>query len=114
MDARLTVGFVSFILDDEIIFLLQAESSMDQHRNGRIIISQKAQELLSKIEFDEKDKKTGEKVTKTKIISGYKISPIPAKLQQGSIVRRFKKFIRVFLIWLVVWNHQSDISIRIR
>ncbi|EKN1665684.1 hypothetical protein PWL12_004977, partial [Salmonella enterica] len=102
---------MSFILDDEIHFF-GAKNYMDRiGKNAEEVILKKAQELLSKIEFDEKDKKTGEKVTKTKdIISGYKIFTYTCATAGQCIVRMFEEIHPRLPDLLVAWNHQFDIS----
>jgi hypothetical protein len=111
MDGTKEPWIVSFILDDEIHFF-GAKNYMDRiGKNAEEVILKKAQELLSKIEFDEKDKKTGEKVTKTKdIISGYKIFTYTCATAGQCIVRMFEEIHQRLPDLLVAWNHQFDIS----
>jgi len=102
---------MSFVLDDEIHFFCTKDYAMRMGKGWEDRLVSKAQELLSKITFREKNKKTDEIEIVTKdVLAGYKIFTYEC-LNSGLCVQRMFEEIHPRLPDLMVaWNHEFDIS----
>lgn len=103
---------MSFVLDDQIhLFATKDYVSRCGRENFEARLIAKAKELLSKVEFREKNKKTGEEETVVKnVIEGYEIHTHEC-LNAGLCIQRMFEIIHPMLPDLfVAWNHEFDIS----
>ncbi|QVW55927.1 hypothetical protein pEaSNUABM10_00064 [Erwinia phage pEa_SNUABM_10] len=102
---------MSFVLDDEIHLFCTKDYVARIGKNWEDRLVAKAQELLSKIEFREKNKKTGEVEVKVKnVIADYKIFTYECLDSAQCIVRMFEEIHPRLPDLLVAWNHEFDIT----
>lgn len=102
---------MSFVLDDEIHFFATKDYATRMGKAWEEKLVRKAKELLSKISFKGKNKKTGEEeIVYKDVLEGYKIFTYECLNSAQCIVRMFEEIHPRLPDLLVAWNHEFDIT----